>query len=82
MATSNDKISLGVRRSVQVNSSVRCVSRRINILELAREGLKENFPVLSNEERVESCTNNYLDGELNEGVAKVLIGDLLGDIEA
>jgi len=49
----------------------------INISELAREGLKEKLrEVLSNEERVE-LHQQYLDGELNEGVAKVLIGDLL-----
>ncbi|ELZ65789.1 hypothetical protein C457_15712 [Haloferax prahovense DSM 18310] len=36
--------------------------------------------MLSNKDRVE-LHQQYLDGELDEGVAKVLIGDLLEDIE-
>ncbi|SEL87596.1 hypothetical protein [Haloferax larsenii] len=82
MATNNDKIQF--RGADEKRASQRLSEMRlggINISELAREGLKEKLrEALSNEERVE-LHQQYLDGELDEGVAEILIGDLLEDIE-
>jgi uncharacterized protein YjbJ (UPF0337 family) len=82
MATGNDKIQF--RGQTEKEASRLLDEMRlggINVSELAREGLKEKLrETLSDEERIEIHAK-YRRGEISEGVAELLVGDGIEEIE-
>jgi len=82
MAANNDKIQFrgkAEKEATQVVDQMRLGG--INISELARQGLEEKLrDALSDEEKV-TLHQRYVQGELSEDVAEILLGDALDEIE-
>lgn len=82
MAMSNDKIQFRGAPEKQATQTVDQLRLGgINLSELARQGLREKLrESLSDEERI-AVHQMYKQGELEEEVAEVLIGDGLEEIK-
>lgn len=82
MAMENDKIQFRGRTEKQASRIVDEMRLGgINISELAREGLQEKLrETLSDEEKIE-LHQRYKQGDLDEDVAEILIGDGLAEID-
>ena len=82
MATGNDKIQFPGETEKQAGQIVDQMRLGgVDLSELARRGLREKLrETLSGEEKIQIHLR-YREGDISEDVARILIGDRIGEIE-
>lgn len=82
MSTDNDKIQF---RGAEEKRATRVVDEMrlggINVSELARRGLQEKLRETLSDEEKRQLYRQYESGELDEAVARILVGDAIEEIE-
>ena len=82
MAAGNDKIQFRGKTEKEASKLVDELRLGgVNISELARQGLREKLRETLSEEERTKIHNQYVQGEISEEVANILIGDALIEID-